>query len=230
MDLHQVGVGRPVGAPDRAQQGLAGPHPGGCAHQLGQQVELGAGERQLPVVLEGPPTVDVDPQRTVAQRLVVRFREWRGCRAGGGRASRSTEQRIDPRLQLPRTERLRQEVVRSRLQPQESVDLVVPSGDHHDVDIAQLADPTARLDAVDPGETEVQRDQVGVGRADQLDALEAVVDGGHGEALARQRVVDERADVLVVLHDQRSALRGLLGHGRSLPETCGVLEEADGPP
>ena len=89
-------------------------------------------------------------------------------------AARAAEQRVDAGLELAHAERLGQEVVGAGLEPQQPVDLVVARGDHHDVGVGDLADAPAGLDAVDPGQPEVEGDQVGVELPDRLDAVEPV--------------------------------------------------------
>ena len=187
----------------------------GDAHQLGEQVELGAGELQLLVVAERPAPVDVDAQRAVDRAPRGRRPAAAGLGGGPGRCplgamvdpgARPAEHRVHAGPELARGERLGQEVVGARLEAQEPVDLLVARGDHHDVGVADVADPPAGLDAVDAGQAEVEGDQVGLDLADRLDRRQPGVHGRDLEALGRQRVLEELADVLVVLDDERATL------------------------
>ena len=119
-------------------------------------------------VAERPPAVDVDAQRAVLEDLVVVggpfARHGRGRDAAAGAGARPAEHRVHPGLELAGAEGLGDEVVGAGLQAEQPVDLVVARGDHHDVGVADLADPAAGLDAVDAGQPEVEGDQVRVDR------------------------------------------------------------------
>ncbi len=64
------GCPRATRCPRPTEQVLAAPDPGGGAHQHGEQVELGTGQRQLVVVAEDPATVHVEAQVAVVQHVV----------------------------------------------------------------------------------------------------------------------------------------------------------------
>ena len=104
---------------------------------------------------------------------------WRGTvpsprpeRAAGRREGRyrvrdqaepgAAQQRLHPGRDLAGREGLREVVVGAELEPDEAVDLVAAGGDHHDVGVAERADLAAHVGAVDVGQGEVERDQVGV--------------------------------------------------------------------
>ena len=69
----------------------------------------------------------------------------------------------------PRREGLREVVVGADLETDQSVDLLAPRGDDHDVGVGEGAQLPADLDPVEVGEGEVERDEVGLDLLRQRD-------------------------------------------------------------
>ena len=113
----------------------------------------------------------------------------------------TSKQRFDPRAQLPRTERLRHEVVGASIEPLKSVDLFAQGGEHDDVRGADCPYATGGLEAVHTRHVDVEcRDNGGVA-AHSLDAVLRVSRGDDLEAPLGQYSLQQVPDVVVILDD-----------------------------
>src|SRR5918994_5752556 len=90
------------------------------------------------------------------------------------RAVHAPKQGSYSRDELSWTERFRQVVVPADGQPDLDVRLRVPCRQHQDGDVAFLLDPSTDLEAVDPGQHQVENDEVGPKVTTELDAGDAV--------------------------------------------------------
>ena len=113
----------------------------GSAHEPGQQIELLRPQHELDTAEPSPPGGDIDVQRHDPDRG-----PGQRTRRGGWPTPRMS---VDPSQQLREPERLGQIVVRARLQPHHHIDLLVPSGQHHQHATGQHhPQPPAHLDTV----------------------------------------------------------------------------------
>ena len=79
------------------------------------------------------------------------------------------QQRPHPGQQLGEPERLADVVVGARVEPDDEVDLVGARGEHEDGEVGEVgAQPAADLEAVHPGQAEVEHEQVDMADPDAL--------------------------------------------------------------
>ena len=119
-------------------------------------------------------------------------------RSGDGAA----QDRLDPRDELARVERLRQVVVGADLEPDDLVDVLVARGQHQDRHVGALADPLADLDAVDVRQHQVEHDQRRRVRGGLAERVGAGRRRPHRVAGVPQVERDERGDRALVLDDE----------------------------
>src|SRR5450759_888635 len=224
-DLDHVAVRAVLASPDALDELLASHRAAGVRDQVGEQVELLAGEvDDLPVDRHAPRrSVDLHAGRAVD-----------GARRG---ALRPLEQRADPREQLRHLEGLAEVVVRAGVETLHHVGGVGTRGEHEDRNTVSAAAETGRdLEPVDAGQHQVQHDEVGTGRRDRLERRGAVGRPPYLEAVVRELELDESGDALVVLHQQDGRFRhlgvphlpcpALQGQGSSNSAICTALSAA----
>jgi hypothetical protein len=119
-----------------------------------------------------------------------------------GLQSRAAQVGLDARHQLARRERLGDVVVGAELQAEDLVELLPAGGQHDDRDVALGPDALAHLQAVHARQHDVEHDEVHRLAVDHLERLVAATGPDHGEAGVAQGVLDDRADGLLILHDQ----------------------------
>ncbi|MBS42023.1 MAG: hypothetical protein CMH83_02360 [Nocardioides sp.] len=88
----------------------------------------------------------------------------------------------------------------------EVVDIAVAGGDHQHLGTSLGPQPPAHLGAVEVGQVQVERDEVGVERRGQLERLDAAVGRGDVEPETLEHERDERLRVRLVLDDQHSSV------------------------
>ena len=118
-------------------------------------------------------------------------------------AVRAPQQRLDPAHQLAQPERLGQVVVGAELEADDLVDLVVARGEDEDRHLGPgRADAAEDLEAVDPGQPDVEDDEVGrlVGR--DVEALLAGAGDGDLVAFLLEGVLDATRDGVLVFDDE----------------------------
>jgi hypothetical protein len=186
-------------APDAVHQLLATEDDAGLAGEREQDLELERGELHLLAVDAHLAFGRVDREPGVFDRV---GRGWRRD------AFDAPQDRLDPDGQLSQAERLGQVVVRAHREPGHLVGFLGPRREHQDRDPAPRLEPAAHLEAVHPGEHQVEHDQVGFLGARQLQRLRAVGRDQDPEPLAREPRADGLGDRRFVIHDQD----GLLGH------------------
>jgi hypothetical protein len=130
--------------------------------------------------------------------------------------------RADPDGELPEAERLGEVVVRPDREPGHLVRLFGLRGQHQDGGPSVALDPLADLEAVHPGEHQVEHDQVGLVLAGGLDRFGTIGRDDDPVALALEPGSDRLGDRFLVVDDQhgllahRPMVRGRL-RGRSRP-------------
>ena len=171
--------------------------------QLPEEVELLRRELDLLVSDDDLAAPGVDPQIAVLEVCAVELAALR---------IRASQDRLDPRHELARIERLRQVVVGADLEPDDLVDVVVAGGQHEDRDVRALAHAAADVDPVQVREHEVEHDQRRRLGGRLLDRLLARYRNANGEAGPLQIHGDEGSDARLVLDDEnRMALRPTQG-------------------
>ena len=191
MDVHGPGLAREVGAPDVLEQRVAGQDDAGVARQRGQQVELAGAQLEPPVADVGLAPAGIDAQVADLDRP-----------AALGRHVGPAQDRLDPRHQGSRVERLGHVVVRAQLQADDRVHVLGAGGQHQDRHVAAAAQLAADLEAVHLGQHQVQHDQVRVAALVLDQGLLAVGRGHDGEALLLEVQPDQLDDVALVVDDE----------------------------
>src|SRR4051794_27353602 len=197
LDVHvdQPGVGGVPVAPDLLQQHLAGEDLAGFAGQRDQQVELQRGERDLLAVADHLVRGHVDGDLADGQLL-------------GRLVLGAPDPGPDPGHQLLRLERLDHVVVRAGLQAQHDVDGVALRGQHDDRHAGLGADGPAHVDAVHPGEHQVEQHDVGAQLPDGRQRAGAVGHHGGVEALPAQHDGQHLGQRRIVVHHKYPRLHG----------------------
>ena len=202
-------------APHLGEQLLPGERPARVADQEPQQVELPHRERQL------GPAGGHHVAGTVDHEVAVHQARRVGLRA----LPRPTQHRVDAQHQLPRAERLGDVVVGAQLQAHHPVRLGAQGGQHDDRDVAGLAEGPAHLEAVDPGQHQVEHHQVGRPLSEQPQRRLAGVGLERVVAVGAQVGEHDLAHRRVVVNDHHA------GHARSSRrETSGTGSHRPRPP
>ena len=193
MDVDRARVAGERVAPDALEQLVARQHEAAVVEQLPEQVELLRRELDLLAADRRLAAAGVDAQVAVRDHLGL---ELAALRRG------APQDRLDPRDELARVERLRQVVVGADLEPDDLVDVLVARGQHQDRHVGALAQPLADLDPVDVRQHQVEHDQ----RRRVRGRLAERVGAGRRRPDRVARVLqverDERRDRALVLDDQ----------------------------
>src|SRR5262245_9912128 len=186
-------------------------HPVRVPNEELEELELPEREGQRLAVEEHLVGVEIHPEPSALVDLVP-------GRALLGRV-RPAEDGAYPCDQLPRAERLRHVVVRAELEAEDAVHLGRLRGQHDDGDAAQRlrpAQPAADLEAVDPGQHQVEHDQRGPLRGHQGERALPGLGLAHPVPLLLQMEPDELPDVPLVLDHQDGWLTGHRSSGSSV--------------
>src|SRR3954465_7159630 len=142
----------------------AGVDPPGSRGEVSEDLEFGRRQAHPAVATLDPASLEVDEQVAVADDAAAdRVREI---------AVRATEERLDPAHQLAEAERLRQVVVRTELEADHLVDLVIARGQDEDRHLGPgRAQPAEDLEAVHPWQADIEDDEVGRLARRDLEAL-----------------------------------------------------------
>src|SRR3984893_15010696 len=146
-DMHVQCLGRPppLAVPDLTHDLLTGDHLPRVADQHAQQVELLGGELKL----------------SVADPCAAGIRIDAHALHNAGLHAAATEQRADPGEKLGQPERLGHVVISTSVEAYDGVHLVRPRGqDQHRRGLPVGAQAAADLEAVQPGQADVEHDQV----------------------------------------------------------------------
>src|SRR5687768_2121147 len=189
-DLDRVRDRERVVAPDLVEQLLARDHQALVAHEVLEQLELALRELDLALAARDLVRVGVEHQVGDPQR--------------GHPARRApAQQRAHAGQQLLSLERLDQVVVGADVQALDARLERVARGQHEDRDlVAVVAQAPRDVDPVEPGEAEVEHDQVGQEGVRLLEPLDAVAGQLDLVALHAQRALQDLGDLLVVLDDE----------------------------
>ena len=133
------------------------------------------------------------------------LRAGRRPRARRRRAAAGAQQRPDPRQQLLALEGLDQVVVGAAVEAADPVLGLGSGGQHQDRHVAVGAQAAADLDPVEPGQAEVEDDEVGDEAGGDVERLDPVGRGADLVALVAERAAQDVGDVGVVLDDEDAA-------------------------
>jgi serine/threonine protein kinase len=129
-----------------------------------------------------------------------------GARLQGGRREvdllSAAQDGADPGDQLPRRVRLGHVVVRTELEPDDLVHLGVLGADHDHRHVRGLPDPSAHLGPGDPGQHQVEQDDVGAVALEVGQRVRAGGRDGDLETFLAQHVGERVGVALFVLHDE----------------------------
>src|SRR5215218_4700495 len=199
--LDRVRDGERVVAPHLVEQLLARDDEALVAHEVLEQLELALRELDLAVAAAHLVRVGIERQVAHPQRRHP--------------ARRPTAQQCpQAREQLLALERLDEAVVGADVEPFHARVERVARGEHEDRRVVVVApQPPRDVDPVEPGQPEVEHDQVGQERVDVLERLDAVARELDLVALPAQRALEDLRDVLVVLDDEHAngAVRSVHG-------------------
>src|SRR3954471_6870100 len=140
-------------------------------------------------------------------------------------AVRATEERLDPTHQLAQTERLRQVVIRAELETDDLVDLIVTRRQDEDRHLGPRgAQPAEDLEAVHPGQADVEDHEVGRLARRDLEALLARAGDGDLVAFLLKGVLDATRDGMFVFDDEDGGCHaGMLHRQRRIPAGSGHM-------
>ena len=200
VDVDRARAARVAHPPDPVEQLVARDHDAGVLDQVGEQVELLAGQLD----------------RRAGDRHLARLRierdvaelEHLGARRGAG----APQDGLDAGGELARREGLRNVVVGADLEPGDAIGLLVARRQHHDRDVRSGPGCCGRRRTRPPGRPMSRI----TSRGCTVERLEGVLAGAHpGDAVAGLLEVgaDERADRLLVLDEQELRPRRARGAG-----------------
>ena len=181
-------------APHVRQQQIARQHAAAMLHQVLQQQEFLGGELDLVAVDLHDMAVDVHRQHAVGQAAVGR----RG-------AMRAAQQRADAGHHFVRAERLGDVVVGAELEPDDAIGFLGLRRQHDDRDrrgVGVGPDRAAQLQAVEPGQHQVEHHQVGRVALDLRHDVAPGRDQRRQEAGLAQVVLEQAADIGIVFGDE----------------------------
>ncbi len=136
--------------------------------------------------------------------------------AAAGRAA--PQERANARQQLAPLEGLDQVVVGAAVEPADPVVGLRARGEHEDRHVALGAQLAADLGSVQPGEAEIEHDEVGDEGMRLVKRLDAVARGAHLVALVAKRPAENVRDLRIVLDDEHptAALVAIRDHDAML--------------
>ncbi len=118
------------------------------------------------------------------------------------RHAAATQDGLDACHQLAGAEGLAHIVVRAQIEADQAVDLLDARRHHDDRHIGERAQLAADVEAVAPGQHQIQQDQVGCIRAHPGHHLQAIGDAMRLEALGLEVIGLERGELGLVLDDE----------------------------
>src|SRR5688572_26135893 len=147
-------------APDLLEQTCSPEDGAGCLCEPVEEVELSRGQVYVLPVAANAPSRGIDEERAEPDRPLLRPR---------GTVNPAKEG-AHPGNELARAERLRHIVVSTDCEPDLEIGLGVPGGEHEHRHRSVPLDAAANLEAVEPGQHEVEHDQVGPEATAEVDA------------------------------------------------------------
>ena len=182
---------------------------------MAQDLELGRGQADPSLAALDASARQVDDQILVADDPAA------------GRVGevpvRSPQQRLDPAHQLAQTERLGQVVVGAHLESDDLVDLVITRRQDQDGHLRPGRTHASQdLEAVYPGQPDIEDHEIGGLARGDLEALFAGPGDAHVIALLLEGVLDPASDGVFVFDDQDGCSHGGMLHRLAIlaPEGC----------
>ncbi len=123
------------------------------------------------------------------------------------------------------TERLCDVVIATDLQPEHTVDFVVPGGEEEDRNIGRFADFPADVEAVEFRHADIEHDEIGPIAGEAGQRLLAVARLEHGHAGFFERDADDLADMKVIVDDKDTVRQSLLRKIAALNQAIAVSLE-----
>ena len=127
----------------------------------------------------------------------------------------SPQERLNPRHELARGERLGEVVVAANLEAHDPVDLLGPCREEDDKRIGEGPDAEEDLEPVEPGQHDVEDHDVGQEGADLLDRVRPVGGLGNRHPLSLQEPPNDRTDRRLVVDDEHACRAVGRDHGRN---------------
>ena len=177
------------------------------ADERGEQPELERGQLDVVAPDRDAALGEVDAEEVVRVRVL----------RGPARAA-PAEHRLDAREELLPAERLRDVVVRARLQPADLLQLGGAGRQHRHGHVGHVTDALERLPAVQLGHGDVEEHDVGRRRVQRPQPVAPVGRLGDLVALTLEQLPQEAADVGVVVDDEHVTPV----HAPCLPDPAGI--------
>src|SRR5262245_19305077 len=146
-------------------------------------------------------------------------------RGFGGHA---TQDSANARNELARTERLRQIIIRSQLEPYDPVDFLSPRGQHDDRNASHRANPPQHLETRELRQHHIEDYQIHARASELLESCGSCRGSADDEAFGTEVLDEHGAELLVIVDDEQSRLRldgGTAGfHLRNDTRTVGLAD------
>jgi hypothetical protein len=211
VHLDDVGTRFVLVSPDLVEELRLRQDLSGMAHQRLEQSELPRRE------------IDLLPVETHLTRVQVK-RDGPLGDLGRDRLIRTPKARMDAGQQFGEAERLREVVIRTRLQIRHPIGHRILSGEHDDGDAgASVTQQREHILAAHGGQDQIEDDDVELERPDQVQPVGSVAGGADDDALRFQPPLDEGCYPRFVLNDQH-----VHGHTSARTPSRGVLIPASG--
>ena len=201
VDVHRAGLAREIGPPDVLEQRVARQHHARIAGERDQEIELAGSQVEPPVVHRGLPAPRIDAEAA----------DLDGASAAGRRVG-PAQDRLDPRHEGSRVERLRDVVVRPELQADDRVDVVRSRREHQHRRVADAPDLAADLEAVELWQHQVEDHERRVVPAEERQRLLAIGRRDDGEPFLLEVQAQQVDDVALVVDDE-DGFHGARGYG-----------------
>jgi hypothetical protein len=201
MDVDRALVAVPVSAPHAIEELLARQDESDVAREISQQIELACGQgcHLTESSRLAPPDVNLEVPHT---HHFLRRRAF----------PRSTQDGVHPGDQLSGREGLDQVIVRSELETEDTVHLVIAGSQEENGDVALRPDPAAYIETVElTGKSDIENDDPRILLVHEHQALFSVPGEEHPKAIAAQIQVHEVSNMWIVFDDDHSS--GLRIHG-----------------
>ena len=181
MHVYGPGVADVLIAPDVVQKLLPGKYLIGRGGQKVQKLQFFGGH------IHGFPFIDHGIVGLINNQILVFHIFSRSLRSGGrSRGLETAEHRLDPGYQFLGVKGLNDIVVRPQLQPQHLVKYLPLGREHDNGEVGLVPDLPADLIAVDAGQHQIQKHQVGLKSFHFFQGFLSVIDNPALVALLRQ--------------------------------------------
>ena len=174
---------------------IAAQYPVGVFHKDVQQIELGPRQLDLFALLQQYSRLRVQPIRPKLRVYFINLFRY-------GLGLTPAQNRAYPRKQLARIERLGYVVVRSNFEPDDAIDFLTTSGNHHDRQLVIRTQAARQRQPVFAGQHQVEDDKVGAVSGKPGIHVGTVLDGGDIKSLFAEVQRQKVARFPVVIDDE----------------------------